>query len=731
MGIGLVLLGGSTIFFMVTGLAGRFPYSKALAVWLALIGLLVLIKYLSWLKLPSHPVIIIDLIFQTGLMVMPLSLGWLAGRFFKPGKRLLVWGGGFYALISLFFLGLIFFDPARYFGGKAMVMAAPLPFWWVMACSLAALGWSGYQGLNVCRAKRDPFLRQRYCVMGVLVTAQIGILLFCPLPIPAAPWQALMMIIMMAAINWLLLATFTYYPFYKLCMTLQNLLVNGLVLILLALPPALAFGFVLSLMSHYSHLHIILVFFPLFLFLIPYARTMIPLLSGPWRRQKRLSKQADQVLFNEIVKLKYPEKWAEYALQIIKNAVQCTGLKLVIKRIERSRLVVRDEHENAVMPASYYGILEWFLVHPALMTAHDLDFVDQSDHDLPLVRDFFNYLEAMVLMPLTVNDNFLGCIVISRQSHVPPRQGVLFLEKLKPVAAMALYNAYFYEQIRQMSRDLWDINENLHEKIRDKTKALEDALNRMCTINEEQKSFFTMASHNLKTPLTSIKAASAMLWGQAPDDEFKQGLVSILGDNIDRLEKLLNNIIIIAQMENKTTPQYSQVDFQALIQQVYQEANETFGEKQLEWMFHVSRDVEKVIGYEHYLKLALEHLFSNACKFSSFGGKIEIKLSWADQRALVKYNSLNKKNKDNRYYLEFVISDHGEGIPEFEKESIFNSFHQVEKSHKRYQGNGLGLFMVKRIIEYHNGAVTLESALSQGSTFSFILPVGQENKVVQ
>ncbi|MCK5243162.1 hypothetical protein KAR34_11995 [bacterium] len=63
-------------------------------------------------------------------------------------------------------------------------------------------------------------------------------------------------------------------------------------------------------------------------------------------------------------------------------------------------------------------------------------------------------------------------------------------------------------------------------------------------------------------------------------------------------------------------------------------------------------------------------------------------------------------------------------MPEEEKERIFNIFHQVSDSHNRYQGPGLGLYMVKKIIENHKGAVTLTSRLQHGSQFSFILPAG-------
>ncbi len=725
--ISLAFIAGSTILLMAVTLARKLPYAKALAVWQLLWGLLLAATLLDWPGNLLGSGRMDQQLYYSVLVLAPLILGWLTTRFFNLQSPILPWAATAYGLLSLYYLDLIIFDPLRFFrNDPTLVLARPV--WWISVWCLAVVAWAVYLGLKAIRSRRDPFLRQRYRLIGWILLIQTGMALLLPAVSPK-PWGWLF-ILLMLGINILEVTSFIYYPFYKLYLGLQNLLIHSMVLVLLSILPALLFGFILTLLSRHSHAHVLLLFFPLFLFLIPYARITIPWLTKLLHGQNQFWQPPDASLFNEVVKLKYPEKWADYVLQAIKGATHGHGLKLVIKQIEKSQLVVLEDHKNTVMPSSFYSTLDWFVSHPGLLAAHDLEFMDQVKAELSLVKSFFTYLDAMVLMPLVLGDNFLGCIVISGQSHVMPRQGIVFLEKLKPVASIALYNAYFYEQIRQMSRDLWDINEHLHEKIRDKTRALEDALNRMVTLNEEQKSFFTMASHNLKTPLTSIKAASAMLWGQSFDDEFKQGLVKILSENTDRLESLLNNIIIIAQMENKNTPQYSLIDFPALIEQVQHLVNMTFSDKQLEWTFDLCRDMDKVVGYEQYLKLVLEHLMSNACKFSTFGGRIEIKLNWADQTTLAKYNSLNKKKGGFHYYLEFVISDQGEGIPEFEKESIFNSFHQVEKSHKRYQGNGLGLFMVKRIIEFHNGAVTLESELTRGSTFSFIIPMSLTEKVV-
>jgi PAS domain S-box-containing protein len=216
----------------------------------------------------------------------------------------------------------------------------------------------------------------------------------------------------------------------------------------------------------------------------------------------------------------------------------------------------------------------------------------------------------------------------------------------------------------------------------------------------------SVVSHELRTPLTSIRGALGLLSGGLLRSQPEKGerMLKIAVSNTDRLVRLINDILDLERLESgkmnleKRTCNAADLMTQAAdnVRDLADKAGVT-----LSVSLHLARlwvDPDRIIQ-------ALINLISNAIKFSPRGSTIWLSVTpQADQ-------------------IQFQVKDKGRGIPQEKRESIFERFQQVDASDRREKGGtGLGLPITRSIVQQHGGRIWVESALGQGSTFSFTLP---------
>ncbi len=224
--------------------------------------------------------------------------------------------------------------------------------------------------------------------------------------------------------------------------------------------------------------------------------------------------------------------------------------------------------------------------------------------------------------------------------------------------------------------------------------------------------FVSTVSHELRTPLTSIKGALGIIAAD-PKGELAEGhkkLVSIALTNSDRLARLINDIldfekIEAGMMEYRMEP----MDLSALVSEALQ-SNE--GYAQTYGVHFVAKGTEAPVminGDRDRLMQVLSNLMSNAAKFSDKGADIEVSLSSADGKVRV------------------AVKDSGAGIPEAAQATIFDKFTQADSSDQRKKGGtGLGLNIVKSMVEAHGGTIAFDSKEGVGTTFYFDLALLQD-----
>lgn len=217
--------------------------------------------------------------------------------------------------------------------------------------------------------------------------------------------------------------------------------------------------------------------------------------------------------------------------------------------------------------------------------------------------------------------------------------------------------------------------------------------------------FLTIASHELKTPLTSIKAYVQLLDAITPAQNDKKPYVDRTLLQVNKLDSLINDLLDISRIESgKLKFDVRETDF------------DTVTERTLEMLQQIYRGVSirrdgtaggiKVLANEMRLEQVLINFISNAVKYTPAAKAVDV---------------ITRIQPDGKLY--FAIKDYGIGIPEKDRESIFNKFFRVSDAESTPQGLGIGLYICSEILRRHNADFGVESELGKGSTFWFTLPV--------
>lgn len=237
----------------------------------------------------------------------------------------------------------------------------------------------------------------------------------------------------------------------------------------------------------------------------------------------------------------------------------------------------------------------------------------------------------------------------------------------------------------------------------DEFDLIKDDLNKMAnelSKNEVLKSdFIANLSHEIKTPLSVIQNYSKALTNDSLSSEDKKKYLDSLQDACKRLTNLVSNILKLNKLENqKLAPEITRFNLsESLTTQILQ-YEELIEKKKLVLECDIEEDVY-IDSEESYLEIIWNNLMSNAIKFTESGGTIKVSLT----------------KLENKYIIKF--KDSGCGMDEETGMHIFEKFYQGDTSHSK-EGNGLGLPLVKRVIDILGGKISVESEVGVGTTFT-------------
>ena len=238
-----------------------------------------------------------------------------------------------------------------------------------------------------------------------------------------------------------------------------------------------------------------------------------------------------------------------------------------------------------------------------------------------------------------------------------------------------------------------------------------DSFNQMIEVIQNQESsrqeFVSNVSHELKTPLASMKVLSDSLLSQEgmPEEIYREFLGDITTE-IERMTQIINDLLSMVKLDQNTANIIiSNISINDLIEQLLKRLRPIAGKRNIELIFESFRPVMADVD-EVKLSMALNNLIENAIKYNYDDGWVKVTL-----------------NADHKFFY-VTVQDSGVGIPEDSLDSVFERFFRVDKARSRATGGtGLGLAITRSVILLHRGSIKVYSKEKEGTTFTVRIPL--------
>ena len=252
-----------------------------------------------------------------------------------------------------------------------------------------------------------------------------------------------------------------------------------------------------------------------------------------------------------------------------------------------------------------------------------------------------------------------------------------------------------------------DVNITGYYEIEQISENFNEMLLRIRTLEESRQEFVSNVSHELKTPITSIKvlADSLLMQEDLPVELYREFLTDI-NDEIERENNIINDLLALVKLDKKTGEMnIAEVSINELLEIILKRLKPIAMKRNIEVIFESFRSVIAEVD-EVKLSLAISNLIENAVKYNVDDGWVRVSL-----------------NADHKYFY-VKVADSGIGIPDNAQNHIFDRFYRVDKARARQTGGtGLGLAITKNVVLMHNGAIKVYSKENEGSTFTIRIPL--------
>jgi len=313
-----------------------------------------------------------------------------------------------------------------------------------------------------------------------------------------------------------------------------------------------------------------------------------------------------------------------------------------------------------------------------------------------------------IILPIAVKRELLGGLIFGEKAsgETYTSEDINVLKILSSELGIAVRNALSYQELKEF-------NIRLKEEVERATIRLRHANIRLKELDLLKDEFVSLASHELRTPMTAIKSYLWMALNKSPVklDPTLQKYLDISYQSTERLITLVNEMLTISRIERKKVElQIKPFNLYDTINQVQEELKIKAEEKKISLILESSQKRVLIEGDKDKLREVLQNIVGNALKFTPEGGRISIKLATENQ------------------VVKIAVSDTGPGIPKEERHRLFEKFSRIEHSYANQgniQGTGLGLYVSKQIAALHHGDISVESEVNVGSTFTVTLPIKQ------
>jgi signal transduction histidine kinase len=334
----------------------------------------------------------------------------------------------------------------------------------------------------------------------------------------------------------------------------------------------------------------------------------------------------------------------------------------------------------------------------------NVETLHRQDHRM--LRRLLERKNAALIVKLTSHDELMGILLVGvkRSGNMYSTKDINVFEIVADELSLAIENSLRYEEIGAF-------NETLQQKVSDATRELRRTNDKLKALDEAKDEFISMASHQLRTPLTSVKGyISMVLDGDAGElNEQQKKLLQQSFISSQRMVYLIADLLNVSRLRTgkfiiETTPTY----LPDIVEEEVSQLQETATARGLKIFYDKPTKFPELGLDETKIRQVIMNFLDNAIYYTPAGGRITVNLEASAKAAGIR------------------ITDTGLGVPKDERHKLFEKFYRASNAKRaRPDGTGLGLFMAKKVIVAQGGAIIFASEEGKGSSFGFSFPLSK------
>ena len=409
------------------------------------------------------------------------------------------------------------------------------------------------------------------------------------------------------------------------------------------------------------------------------------------------------------------------SLEVLNNAT-VTGIIGQMESLKVTRLVVTDQR-GAVLYDSHGGTVGRFALFPEILEALTAEETSPEGHDVFSWQYHDGAMDSRAATPIVYYGTVIGCVYMTEYDAA---QGALLRTLQKNVLQITLileiivtlfslaFSGTFSRRLQKIMTSMKIIQEgDYSHKVNmggnDELTVLGNEFNdlteRLQTSEQKRSRFVSDASHELKTPLASIKLLTDSILQNEMDMDTVREFVGDIGSEADRLNRMTAKLLSLTRADGQTGEESEIIYMAPTVHRVTGMLSPVAARANIAIGLELEEDCPILI-LEDDLYQIIFNLMENGIKYNLSGGSLTVRL---------------KREEDNAV---LTVSDTGMGIPEEAMSHIFERFYRVDKARSRATGgSGLGLSIVRTIVNRNRGEISASSTSGQGTTFTVVFPV--------
>jgi signal transduction histidine kinase len=375
-----------------------------------------------------------------------------------------------------------------------------------------------------------------------------------------------------------------------------------------------------------------------------------------------------------------------------------------VVRREDGTLISTGTDHHSILPLADVDKIDMYVKEAnAQIIIHSLLAIKESDNG---IRRLMIGHRLELILPLVLSGKIIGYLCLGDQkSSKYTQRDVNVLETASDELTIAIQNALAVQEIREF-------NTTLQQRIANATKELRTSNAMLRRLDKAKDEFVSMASHQLRTPLTSVKGyISMVLEGDAGKvSESQRQLLDQAFNSSERMVRLIDDFLNVSRIQNgKFIIDKHPIDLSKIVTQELDSLQSNALAHKTKFIYSAPKDFPIINLDEGKIRQVIMNFADNALYYSNDNSSVEITLAVEDENAILK------------------VKDSGIGVPRDEQEELFTKFYRASNARRqRPDGTGVGLYLAKRIITAHGGKMIFESVQDKGSTFGFSVPLKQD-----